>query len=209
MAAQFSYRPLDPSRIQIRVLQVHAAPESSTSTVHCTIKHVSLLDRPLPQYEAMSYAWGDPSLRCSIILDGFPTDVPASSEQALRQMRMEDNLRTIWIDAICINQRDVEERSQQVAMMADIYRSTVRVLVYLGPPHPAADQALQELDYILRDMYATSHYEQVFDKKGFWISKVGFLSPQNATGGGEPEARHVPPKDFPALMGLYERAWFR
>ncbi|EON64457.1 hypothetical protein W97_03688 [Coniosporium apollinis CBS 100218] len=58
--------------------------------------------------------------------------VTANLESALRHLRHEDDFRTMWIDAICINQSDTEERTQQVAMMAEIYYNAARVLIWLA-----------------------------------------------------------------------------
>jgi hypothetical protein len=50
----------------------------------------------------------------------------------LRQLRLADALRTLWIDAICINQDDENEKGQQVALMGDIYRTAISVQIWLG-----------------------------------------------------------------------------
>ena len=47
-------------------------------------------------------------------------------------MRLPHKSRVVWIDAICINQTDIEERSQQVEMMGLIYSKAVRNLIWLG-----------------------------------------------------------------------------
>jgi hypothetical protein len=50
--------------------------------------------------------------------------------------------RRIWIDAVCINQQDLRERSQQVSIMRDIYRSARDVVVWLGEDHSRAAEAI-------------------------------------------------------------------
>ncbi|KAK3385848.1 hypothetical protein B0H63DRAFT_544325 [Podospora didyma] len=65
-----------------------------------------------PEYEAISYAWG-----------GEDSDT----------LRLWRGLRIIWVDAICINQNDVEERTAQVAEMARLYQQCRQVVAYLGP----------------------------------------------------------------------------
>jgi hypothetical protein len=87
---------------------------------------------PLIQYETISYVWDDPTLRSPIRLDGEVVNIPQSAERALRRFRWKTSERMVWIDAVCINQADLIERSQQVAIMADIYRGGLRNLVYLG-----------------------------------------------------------------------------
>lgn len=52
---------------------------------------------------------------------------------ALQYLRLEDKPRVFWIDAICVNQEDLQERSHQVQRMANIYKNAISVVVWLGP----------------------------------------------------------------------------
>ncbi len=108
------YRPLDPSKRQIRILVLYKG--RGKERINCSLRTVSLETDQKKGYETVSYCWGDASKRASIEVDGIQLDVPASSEAALRRLRMRDMSRTIWIDAICINQGDVVERGQQVSL---------------------------------------------------------------------------------------------
>ncbi len=58
---------------------------------------------------------------------------------ALKRLRHPEQSRVLWIDAVCINQDDIQERSQQVAMMGDIYKQASRVLTWIGEPSPPKD----------------------------------------------------------------------
>ncbi|KAK3708335.1 hypothetical protein LTR37_011600 [Vermiconidia calcicola] len=109
---------------------------------------------PKPRYETISYVWGDPGKRAFIKLDGRTVDVPASSAAAIRRMRLAEHPRALWIDAICINQSNVEEREQQVAMMGDIYRNSQGNLIYLGQDKDpvATEQALKDTKAVLEEM---------------------------------------------------------
>ncbi|KAF2821670.1 hypothetical protein CC86DRAFT_239357, partial [Ophiobolus disseminans] len=115
---------------EIRLLVV--APGSPQDIVQCTLKQVSLLDQLPPEYETISYCWGAPKNPSFIELDGHEVPVPASSEAAVKRMRLMDRPRVLWIDAICIDQSSLEERSEQVTLMPIIYRSGKRNLVHLG-----------------------------------------------------------------------------
>lgn len=64
---------------------------------------------------------------------------------ALRHLRYPDRTRALWIDALCINQKDEREKSLQVGMMGSIYRHAGRVLIWLGP---ARDQSNLAFRYI-------------------------------------------------------------
>ena len=91
------------------------------------------------EYEALSYAWGTTISPHKALVDKFELSITESLDHGLRRLRFGDRPRTLWIDALCINQRDIEERSHQVQHMAAIYRSAENVLIWLGEwPNPAA-----------------------------------------------------------------------
>ena len=81
--------------------------------------------------------------------------VHANLACALRHLRYERLPRVMWIDAICINQDDVDERGQQVQRMADIYRQASRVVVWLGPEGSNSDLAISTLTYLSQQVEIT------------------------------------------------------
>lgn len=94
------------------------------------------------RYDALSYVWGVPSKPqdlVSISVNGFERRITPNLYGALMSLRSDSEKRVLWIDSICINQNDLEERSQQVLLMAKIYSRASRVLVYLGPSTPSSD----------------------------------------------------------------------
>ena len=73
---------------------------------------------------ALSYVWGDSYINREIYVDDTLVLVTANLEAALRQLRNHSRIQQrfrIWIDALCINQADSDERAVQVARMKDIY----------------------------------------------------------------------------------------
>ena len=94
--------------------------------------------RDRPGYEALSYTWGDPLDTRTVMLKDQPFQVTKNLEAALRNLRhrlihgTKSNDRVLWIDAICINQTDIQERNVQVRRMLDIYKSATRVVIWLG-----------------------------------------------------------------------------
>ncbi|KAN0113244.1 HET domain containing protein [Hyaloscypha variabilis] len=118
-------------RNQLRLVTLLPSP-TQDATIQCTLSIRSLKDQSLA-YEALSYEWGDPnSSQHEILLDGQPFNVRRNLWQALRSLRTELSARTLWIDAICINQEDFAERNHQVAMMGNIYNFASSVRVWLG-----------------------------------------------------------------------------
>ncbi|KAF2191187.1 HET-domain-containing protein [Zopfia rhizophila CBS 207.26] len=88
-------------------------------------------------YCALSYVWGSsaPKDLRTIFVNGEPTEVTANLEAALRHLR--DSLEAasglmFWIDALCINQSSLEERSREVKRMKRIYETAKSIVVYLG-----------------------------------------------------------------------------
>jgi hypothetical protein len=117
----------------------------------CDLENTSLEESP--DYEALSYVWGaadgpktDISIRKDRKLFQFP--VLPNLRSALLQLRKTDEDRTIWIDALCINQADNAERSLQVPMMGDIYRSAQRVIIWLGEEAERSDLAMRFIQRI-------------------------------------------------------------
>jgi len=89
-----------------------------------------------PDYECLSYTWGTAPATKIITINGQPFPVRENLFQALVQLR-QNTTRSIWIDAICINQKDISERNAQVSLMATIYKRARQVVVWLGVPPTA------------------------------------------------------------------------
>ncbi|RSL59630.1 hypothetical protein CEP53_005708 [Fusarium sp. AF-6] len=124
------YEPLNPAVDEIRLLTLHPASQAD-STLFCTLSHASLA-RETPAYEALSYVWGTPNFSASILLNDVNFHVTPSLASILSALRLENQTRVLWIDALCINQSDVQERSQQVALMRKIYSCCRQDIAWLG-----------------------------------------------------------------------------
>jgi hypothetical protein len=82
----------------------------SVDHVSCNLSIVSLDDQP--EDEALSYAWGDPSDTRCVACSNKPVEVTINLYAALQHIRHLDKARALWVDALCINQEDTEERNQ-------------------------------------------------------------------------------------------------
>ncbi|KAJ9654442.1 hypothetical protein H2198_006522 [Neophaeococcomyces mojaviensis] len=102
------------------------------------------------QFEALSYTWGSKENPGRVFVgpDSRPLSVTRNLAHALVHLRYPDKPRTLWIDAICVNQSDMHERGSQVKRMADIYKNAYRVVVWLGPGTQQSAQAMQILHVI-------------------------------------------------------------
>jgi Heterokaryon incompatibility protein (HET) len=139
------YSPLNEEAQEIRLLTI--LPGVFTSIVHVALQtHVFAKNIPL-QYEALSYTWGSPKDPVDVFVRSpfshGTIGVTQNLAEALRYLRYEDKIRTLWIDAICVNQLDIAERSSQVKRMADIYSTASRVVVWLGPGSDGSTLAMR------------------------------------------------------------------
>ncbi|KAK5689840.1 hypothetical protein LTR97_012599 [Elasticomyces elasticus] len=143
----YAYQPLDPEQKQIRLLRLE--PGGYHDPLLARLLLVSLDDMPV--YNTISYVWGDPSTRSEVDISGTRLSVPINTALALRRMRLDDTVRIVWIDSICINQKDIHERGQQVSIMGDIYRRSVGNLVHLTDDHTMGERVIKLASQIDRE----------------------------------------------------------
>ena len=137
MSAQsYQYRPLDPAADTIRLLNI--LPSSGDGTLGLLrLRHLRDLSKAYCQYDAVSYSWGLAGIRRRAIINGRDAYLQENIWRFLMHCRdtplglkVHPNL---WIDAICINQDDSEEKNVQVQRMGPIYAKARSVLIWLGP----------------------------------------------------------------------------
>lgn len=150
MAAPFSYQPLPAKSIRVIKLLPSRRP---SDPLRCTIQNLPLDIAAAQPYEALSYVWGEPTRQHPLDCDGKEFLVTKNCHEALVSLRRRFLPRTLWIDAICINQGSTDEaiteRNGQVAMMGEIYLKAARVLIWLGP----ADAFVPALFRYLRSLH--------------------------------------------------------
>jgi len=138
------FKPLLDPVSGFRLLILLPSPQLENS-VECRLQHVSMDDPPF--YRALSYVWGDGPREKIIFVDGAIFHVSYNLEKGLRQLRQAGgaSLQAFWIDAICINQADVEEKTHQVALMSSIFQSAHKVIVWLSEDFASSKLAMQAL----------------------------------------------------------------
>jgi hypothetical protein len=91
-----------PSERSIRLLQLH--PSSQNDEPLSCFLHVYEDYRDLPPYLALSYCWGDPTLRCDMVCNDQTHAITETLHAALRQLRAKgQGCYTVWADAVCID----------------------------------------------------------------------------------------------------------
>ena len=139
--AKYVHRPLEGSR-QVRLLEI--LPGSELDQLHGRIMETRLDEAGY--FRALSYRWG-PSAAPSAALETPDGQVPlaASLHRALRRLRDPVEKLVLWVDAICINQRDDREKKTQLRLMGEIYSSAETVMAWLGDEADNSSRALEVL----------------------------------------------------------------
>jgi hypothetical protein len=119
-------------------------PGDETGHIKCEITVIAMAEAP--QYEALSYVWGCSERTLTITCNHMLLKVTASLDTVLRVLRKPFESRIIWIDQICIDQENIEERSEQVQIMRDICSRADQVLMWLGKDD--SSEALLAMDLI-------------------------------------------------------------
>lgn len=96
---------------------------------HCTMEVVSLDDKP--EFKALSYTWGSPKPTCKIMVNNQPFWITSNLASAFHHLTGTASV-TLWVDAVCINQKDNTEKSWQIEQMVQVYQQAESTLVWLG-----------------------------------------------------------------------------
>jgi hypothetical protein len=126
----FRYTPLESSSNGIRLVVLGPDGGDHDSEITCRITHTTFGAKPA--YEALSYTWGDETIKRNLNLDGYFFAVSNNLYEALIRLRYPETERTLWIDAISINQTDTDEKNSQIRIMPFIYKRAESVVVWLG-----------------------------------------------------------------------------
>ena len=140
MQSTTPYGSLNRERHEIRVFQFVEPPSPPQLSIHCKLETLSL-NGDIPPYIALSYQWG-PMLQpdaptIPVFVDGVPYAPTSNLMLALMYLgaHMLDapSRVLVWVDAICINQKDAVERGHQVDLMGRIYSCAMSVWCWLMP----------------------------------------------------------------------------
>ena len=146
MTGRFEYQELSRSGRGIRLLELLPSTHHlSKIRPACRIIHTRLDDNP--SFLALSYVWGDEEDKRVIIVDKRPFRVTRNLYEAMIGLR-ESKSMIIWIDAICINQLDDEEKGWQVSLMGGLYKKASAVIAWLGASADHSDDAIDHLDVL-------------------------------------------------------------
>ena len=148
----YEYEPLETSK-HIRLLRL-SNPESSDRLQYDLYQES--LESPkstFPDYAALSYTWGNPEFSRSITVNGRRLDVTENLYAALQTLDLGE--QSLWIDAICINQKDDVEKNTQIPLMTMIYACAIAGVIWLGEESEDSKLALQFI-LDLHNLFTTS-----------------------------------------------------
>ncbi|PMD53153.1 HET-domain-containing protein, partial [Hyaloscypha bicolor E] len=133
------YQPLDTTVDSIRLL-VFNSNISSPFNHGPEIMQFEMINvefSTMPKYQALSYTWGSPDITKTIAINGAVVDIRQNLYDALFNFyeRLERGAEfLLWVDAICIDQQNLQERTSQVRLMDFIYTRAQCVIIWLGLP---------------------------------------------------------------------------
>ena len=192
----YQYTPLNDDLREIRLLTLHEG--RFNTDIHISIHTAPLDPYNPPTYEALSYVWGSQEKPIDIQVGVQNLAVTQKLAQALSYLRYSDKPRTLWIDAICVNQQDLKERSRQVRRMADLYRLADRVVVWLGPGDKASGYGVR----IFKDLSSKITVD--------WIQVTMKPTSNGAEKHWADQNEYLPygDKEFRAIYSVMNRPWF-
>jgi hypothetical protein len=148
-----------------------------------------------------------------MILDGTPYCIKKNLECALRYLRSKESPRVLWVDAICINQNDLDEKSEQVPRMGEIYSRATKVYAWLGEADRQIDcvfDVLQEFRDRKREAKFPTHFD---DAEQLSFHRELFCDIYQDIAGTLPEQSDLDDKmlheEFDWLRPLYMRPYWR
>ncbi|TKA71754.1 hypothetical protein B0A55_08580 [Friedmanniomyces simplex] len=178
---RFEHQHLEPDTIRLFRLDADSTP----GDMHLTIQHHPDYADGDVNYVALSYCWGDPTPVADVRLNGQALGIAQNLLDCLKVQHDCSRDTWYWVDAICINQKDVEERNQQVPQMWRIYSAAQYVLSWLG--------------------LADDEMARAFEIGNILVAKYG----SDVQSQPEPEDITQPPGSYEAAATLFAAEYFR
>ena len=209
----YKYSSLLAHPNSIRLLRLLPA-DRPDDPIKCQIFDYSLTtpSRTSHLYECLSYVWGDVKSRSMIGIDGAELAVTKNLYVALQRLRDPSLDRILWVDAVCINQEDLDERTQQVQIMAMIYANASRVIVWLGEEKEGSDEAMKLIREEASRMYRREKNfemdEYVLDEKDDDVDPGDEALPKEAADKSDSEEA-TGSETRNQIMSFLRRPWFR
>ncbi|KAH6706493.1 heterokaryon incompatibility protein-domain-containing protein [Leptodontidium sp. MPI-SDFR-AT-0119] len=161
----YQYKPLKgvhPIRLIALQPAKHDLQELKCDIIHADIGVGAKKQRPL--YTALSYAWGDSSLTHVLHCGASKIRITASLHAALLNLRYTKGNHLIWADAVCINQADQAEKTQQIKKMIWVYAMARLVACFLGEEYDDGDKALWCIQELAKAPTSSEEHAMVMEE---------------------------------------------
>ncbi|KAF5628840.1 heterokaryon incompatibility 6 OR allele [Fusarium sp. NRRL 52700] len=153
--AQYYSDELDTESFRLATISTGIHPDTKFQVPSVILTKHPLFGASDLAYNALSYTWGSPRdsaqltdtvTNTTILLNGLSFEVQPNLYDALVELQASCSETPIWIDALCINQSNSNERSPQVSVMNQIYGKAKRVIVWLGKAFPELETGLRAVE---------------------------------------------------------------
>ncbi|KAK0669246.1 ankyrin repeat-containing domain protein [Cercophora samala] len=198
--SHYTYSPIDLKTDAIRLIRLLRGREDEP--IRCELFETFLHQVDGFPYEALSYAWGDAPTSKEIQLCGKKAAVTESLHLALGYLRRPDEDRILWIDALCIDQRNHREKNHQVKQMRLVYANAQNVHIWLGPSTDDIDLLMGLMTQL--DRRATKRKNCRRNSPDAWVKQWSVFMKKEGT--AETSTKTCRRK---ALGDLLTRPWFR
>lgn len=143
---RYTYQPLTAHN-SIRLLNLLPCEDSDPNqSLKCNLTVVSLSDNP--SFVALSYTWGENVFPEKLYCHDGALDITTNLHSALLRFRLADKPLRIWVDAVCINQANGDEKTRQIPLMTSIYGQATEVLIWLGEASEDSEDVMKYLKRI-------------------------------------------------------------
>ncbi|MCJ1471782.1 hypothetical protein MMC13_000423 [Lambiella insularis] len=201
------YKKLDPRFNEIRLLRIVSESEPTGTIpqrpISCYLEHVSM--DTLLEYTALSYAWGESEPSAFLHINGQILRVSRNLELALQHLRKRAGIQPFWIDAISINQLDVEEKNEHVRGMRSICEHARAVIAWLGPATDGTDLAIRNLASLGEKMLSCGNLAEVIAETD--SEKMREISSGITLGHGTDVTFPITPLTNIFDRGFWRRVW--
>ncbi|RYP44608.1 hypothetical protein DL768_008929 [Monosporascus sp. mg162] len=145
----YKWTPIQ-GKVTIRLLRLAMGGESDGlegTFEYCDLDNLG--SNAIPEYTAVSYAWGSALKQFSLHItnegDSNPILLPLSLYLALKRIRQQDKTQLLWIDGICIDQYSIPEKQRQIPLLSKIFQSAKKVFAWIGEEEDGSREAVQLL----------------------------------------------------------------
>ncbi|KAI4268019.1 MAG: hypothetical protein L6R38_007993 [Xanthoria sp. 2 TBL-2021] len=198
--ADYKYTPLDEEAGEIRLLTL--LPGRFNTPICITLETKILSSKKIPKFTALSYAWGS-DLDCLDIhvvakrgvqgVKSATLSVTRNLFEGLKHLRQKRRATVLWIDQLCVDQRNLEERGKQVLRMPDIYSLAQGVIVWLGPESVDSNFAMTLLNNVGQDVTVD------------WAAWECYVDPSSTF---DFDGLHLSSQQWLSITNLLSRSWF-